>query len=1504
MVGTRSTAREPLEEPSSITESPRPIVTSGGTQDETLHDTAAALPPGGTSAPVAPVTTASNGSHATTTAGVPQPNDTSQPLRDLTAALLEVVRGVRPAPATHRCLGKRTWNHRCKGKKCEAQGCEYYHHKLLHDDAAQPMKSDNGVAAPRQRTQSNRAGGQATVFESCSNATTAAAGALRSVQTYLKVLPVQLSGPHGEIDTYALLDDGSTITLLTSSLADKIGVAGPAAPFVIEAIAGAHIDAVNSQRVKFSIKGKYTNNKINIEARTIDSLNISPQSVPTEALAHCEHLQDISDQLVYATAEPLILIGQDNWSLLIASEVRRGKLEQPVASHTPLGWVLHGQKRVCPYGRGGYMLQERFHCSHAHTKDEALEQLIKEHYDLESLGVEPRRPQADPEIRALQILQKTTKALTEGGYETGLLWKEEGKPFPNNYQAVLGRLQGVEKRLKKNPALSQKYKEQMHSLFENKYAELAPTAPPVGNTWYLPHFPVVNPSKPGKVRIVKDAAARTDGVCLNDYLLTGPDLLQSLLGVLMRFRQKPVAVAADIKDMFLRIKIRVSDRDALRFLWRDETDHAPMEYRMTSLLFGATSSPSTAIYVKNHNALLHQEEFPEAVDPIINNHYMDDYLQSFDTAAEANRVAQAVDAVHRRGNFVLQKWASNDSNAIAGLAVEPMTPNVNINEEEKILGLVWRIADDTLGFNLSKFSFNNSITKRQLLKEVMSLYDPLGLVTPITIQGKQILQEAWRSNVGWDDPLPFKLEQVWQTWLISLQGLKDVALPRCYPLFSSAETLELHVFVDASEVAYAAAAYWRSVNDKGEVQVSLAAAKARVAPIKIVSIPRLELQAAVLGGRLAHAVELHHSRRPDRRVLWTDSRTVLSWLRAGSRSFKPFVAHRVAELEETTTTSEWRWVPTADNVADDATRRVQTDFTAAHRWFRGPEFLYKEEKLWPHDKDPLHSTETGEERVAATTIRPQLKDALPDVSRFSSWIHLIRSTARILQFIDRCKTHTVTAMRRKRTRCTPSEDPDWTGVQPRSSRAIARTTPQRNHSNASASRTYVPLAAFYTRRAELIWTRALQEDCFSSELRDITGGRRLSTDSRLRHLSLTTDQNGVMRLRSRTAAATDINEETLSPAVLDGDHAYSRLYINWIHRKLHHSGVECVTNEIRQRFWMLRIRPTVRAVIRRCQPCRLRRATPPEPLTGNLPPCRLTHHQRPFTQTGLDYFGPLSVTIARHHEKRYVALFTCLTTRAVHLEIASSLSADAAVLALRRMMARRGCPDTVWSDNGSNFHGADAELRKAALTSMKQEADIRQINWHYIPPGAPFMGGAWERLVRSVKTALTATLHERHPHEDVLHTLLTEVEHTINSRPLSHVSVAPEDDTALTPNHFLLGGPSKVPLPGAFTKVDELGRSHWKAAQRLADLFWQRWVREVLPLLHHRREPHGHGEAVKVGDVVVIVDSTLPRNVWPKGRVEQVYPGADGVIRVVDVKTKNGLMRRPTKRLVILPVEC
>lgn len=398
-------------------------------------------------------------------------------------------------------------------------------------------------------------------------------------------------------------------------------------------------------------------------------------------------------------------------------------------------------------------------------------------------------------------------------------------------------------------------------------------------------------------------------------------------------------------------------------------------------------------------------------------------------------------------------------------------------------------------------------------------------------------------------------------------------------------------------------------------------------------------------------------------------------------------------------------------------------------------------------------------------------------------------------------------------------------------------------------------------------------------------------------------ENGVLRVKTRINAAVDVNEERKRPAILDGDHHIATLYIDYVHRTLHHAGVESTINECRTRYWIIRLRTTARKVIHRCRPCRIRKNSPPEPPTGDLPACRLAHHQRPFTYTGLDYFGPLTVTVGRSHQKRYVALFTCLTTRAVHLEIAASLTTDSAVMALRRMIARRGCPTELWSDNGTNLHGAERELREAATRATQEEAARRKINWRFIPPGAPFMGGAWERLVRSVKTALSAVLTERSPNEEVLATLLAEVEYTVNSRPLTHVSVDPHDPEALTPNHFLLHGSAIEPPGGQFNEEDTIGPTHWRASQRLADIFWQRWLQEYLPGLQHRRDPRGRGTPVGVGDVVIIVDNTLPRNTWPRGVITAVYPGPDGIVRTADVRTKGGILRRPAKKLIQLPTK-
>ncbi|GBP62950.1 hypothetical protein EVAR_95905_1 [Eumeta japonica] len=613
-------------------------------------------------------------------------------------------------------------------------------------------------------------------------------------------------------------------------------------------------------------------------------------------------------------------------------------------------------------------------------------------------------------------------------------------------------------------------------------------------------------------------------------------------------------------------------------------------------------------------------------------------------------------------------------------------------------------------------------TKREILRTAMSVFDPLDLAAPLTIAAKRILQATWKLGTDWDEEVPDDVYKDWNTWLEHLQALKKLDIPRCYPGCTHAVKRELHTFVDASEHTYAASTYWRTTAADGSINVSLVMAKARVAPLKITSVPRLELQAAVMGVRLARCTEEDHDVKPDQRVFWTDSRTVLTWIKTGARAYKPFVAHRLAEIEEETKTTEWRWVPTAHNVADDATREPPAYFDQAHRWFRGPEFLRHPKEEWPSETRAIaRSPPTGEERTRTDIIQ-----ALPDITRFSSWQRLRRATARALQFIDRCKagrglregTH---AISHRRTQKTEQNDPNW-----RQTLKKVKKIDKTIHTSAN-KRKFVLLEA----------------------------------SSRI-----------------------GCNHRNKGPPVVDGHHPYVRLYVQAVHEQLHHAGVEATTNEVRQRLWVLRMRPTIRTVIKNCLRCRIRRATPGEPPTGNLPAARLAHHQRPFSYVGLDYYGPYNVAIGRQHQKRYVALFTCLTTRAVHLEVAGGLSADSAILAIRRMMAR-SAPVEIWSDNGTNFHGADAELQKTAREAAAQEASARAIDWRYIPP-APLSWVELGRLVQSIKRALAVTLREM-PEGRVFTTLLLEAEYTVNSRPLTHVSVSADDPEALTPNHFYWG---------------------------------------------------------------------------------------------------------------------
>ncbi|XP_062703145.1 uncharacterized protein LOC115264088 [Aedes albopictus] len=316
------------------------------------------------------------------------------------------------------------------------------------------------------------------------------------------------------------------------------------------------------------------------------------------------------------------------------------------------------------------------------------------------------------------------------------------------------------------------------------------------------------------------------------------------------------------------------------------------------------------------------------------------------------------------------------------------------------------------------------------------------------------------------------------------------------------------------------------------------------------------------------------------------------------------------------------------------------------------------------------------------------------------------------------------------------------------------------------------------------------------------------------------------------------------------------LLLKDLHCKLLHANNEAVVNEARQRYYIAHLRTQVRRVSKECQMCKIRNAQPSIPRMAPLPSARLSSYVRPFTYCGLDYFGPLLVKVNRSHVKRWVAIFTCLTIRAVHVEVIHTLSTESCIKGVRRFISRRGSPAEIYSDNATCFHGADRLLREQINKGLAAEFTSTQTSWKFIPPGTPHMGGAWERLVRSIKVAL-ATLQDgsQKLDDESLLTFLAEAEGIVNCRPLTYLPLDSIEQEALTPNHFLLGSSSGVRLPIVQTDNEvSLLKGSWTAIQKYLDIFWRRWTREYLPTLTKRTKWFGDVKPVQPGDLVLIMD--------------------------------------------------
>ncbi|XP_067628058.1 uncharacterized protein [Eurosta solidaginis] len=1356
----------------------------------------------------------------------------------------------------------------CKTKKrCGVDGCTSTHSTLLHSAATvggdvQPQQQIDTKATPKADQK------ESTVLFHSRSATKA----------LFRYVPVTLYGKVKQVHTYALIDEGSACTLIESKLADELELEGPTEQLCLKWTGDQTQTEQNSKSVYLNVSaiGKEEQRYLLKGVRTVTSLDLPTQSVDEQLLRQRYHLKSVPIQ-AYTNVKPQIIIGLDNIKVSVPIEIIEAEDDDVIAVRCRLGWAVYGR-----HNNKNHTTPRILHiceCSDAGIARK-LDEAVKTYFSLESMGVsittKPLRSKEDE--RSLQIMENTSKYLAnEKRWETGLLWRFDNIDLPDSYQMALKRLNCLEAKMAKDSQLNSFMISTIESYIKNGYVRKLSNGEIMRNSrsWFLPIFTVTNPNKM-KTRLVWDAAAKVCGVALNDVLLKGPDLMASLIGVLMRFRERRVAITGDIRQMFHQIKVRQEDLAAQQFLWRDgEKARSPDVYVMQVMTFGASCSPALANFIKNKNADRFISKHPEAVKAIHKNTFVDDWLQSVDSEQQMLELAEIVKRIHADGGFEMRHWLSNSRRVVRALddEMETSAKNIVLSDEprEKVLGMWWLPSEDSLTFVvkpelIAKASLATS-SKRQVLSVVMSIFDPLGLLGFFNIRAKIILQNIWRSGVGWDDKLKDDEESDWQQWLKLVSKLNDVRIPRCMPFGSCAKSIQLHTFVDASIDAYAAVTYLRADMDD-DVRCLIVASKTRVAPLKPISIPRMELMAAILGLRLSNCIESEASIRIDRRFFWTDSRDVLCWIRSDARKFQQFVAVRIGEILEGSDVTSWNWVPSHHNVADDGTKWVKTpEINGSTRWFIGPNFLYMDESQWPQIDATSRTTEANVvcHNEVIRTRACVLACISPDPSRFSKLERLRAAQRSVLHFLRIISKKPFEAVLKKIIELKRDVEMD------------------------------------------IVLIRICQEESFSEEISCLKSNKQIiDRKSHLFKCSPYLDDHGILRIRGRVDAIEAVEIDVKRPIILPRRHRITYLIAEFYHRKYHHLHNEIVVNELRQRYWISGLRALVREVSKQCPACHIRKAQPSPPEMGELPMERLSPHTRPFTFTGVDYFGPIDIAVGRRREKRWGVLFTCLTTRAVYLDIVPSLSTDSFLMALKSFTARRGVPKRIISDNGTNFRGASRVLKESieCISPNDIEKQYPEMSFSFIPPGAPHMGGAWERMVRSTKSILTEILPKAKLREEVLRATLADIEFMLNSRPLTYVPLDSMDAEALTPNHFLVGSSNGLRERGEPHQTGASLAKDFRIAGQIADVFWKRWLREYLPTLTRRTKWFQPPLApIAVNDIVIIVDENSKRCSWPKGIVVDIHHSKDGQVRSAIVRTADGLVTRPAVKLAKLDIK-
>lgn len=1273
----------------------------------------------------------------------------------------------------------------------------------------------------------------------------------------------------------ALLDTGSQSSFITDECVQRLGLSRSNARIAITGLAEKGV-GITRGLVHLSLHSRYNSQLfITINALVLTKLTKMLPSQTVQCNVREFTNLPLADPTFQTPGKVDILIGAESVFHILKPEHIVSSSSGLIAQNTIFGWVISGG------------VQENIQSTTSLSSQLSLQSIdstLRRFWEIDDFKTDECF-WSEEEKMCEKHFMETHKRDETGRYVVELPFKLNTSQLGNSLPQACKRQISIERRLSIDNNLRYEYDNFMNEYEKLGHMHVLPTneiSIDPEKSYYLPHHPVIKAdSITTKVRVVFDASSKTTtGTSLNDMLLIGPTVQNSLIAIILRFRRHRIVFSADVEKMYRQIKIADHHQDFQRIVWRKTANERLQHYRLSTVTYGTAAAPFLATRVLRQIAEINKHQYKSAAEVIQDDVYVDDLMSGADSEANALELQRDIVAILSSCGFNLRKWASNDKRLLAHIREEHKSEQAVIefdNDEQtiKVLGLQWCPTSDSFSFKVS-INDNSVFTKRGLLSEAARLFDPLGWLAPVIIKIKILFQQLWIIKLDWDELLPASTIEEWVHIKSELKSLEQIHIPR-WLICSSTNTIDtqIHGFCDSSQDAYAAVLYCRVVDNNGIVSINLVTSKTKVAPIKQISIPRLELCAAHLLKNLLKFVDSTLKLHSSRIVLWTDSTIVLSWLSAIPRTLKTFVANRVANIQSMKLDVQWKHISSAENPADCASRGINPNSLVDHTlWWNGPKWLSLKEEHWPTQKYVIKndSAEVKTQKLVvhnSSTTPDNIFDII--IERHSSWSKMIRVLAFLQKFchILICK---------------------------------------RSNQSTSSFGHFITVKNIHTAEIQLV--KHVQMSTFSEDIHSLQNKRIINRKSNLLMLNPFIDNEGVLRVGGRIQKA-HAQYSAIHPIIFPSKHQVTERLIQFYHIKHLHAGISTMVAIIRQKYWIINCKQIVKSIIRKCPTCIRYNSAPLKQIMGSLPSARV-QITSPFVKTAVDYAGPFILKTHRVRKaktyKAWISLFVCQSTKALHLELVTDMTTEGFLACFKRFTGRRGICEEVYSDNGTNFIGARRELNelhklllKTANNNLISESlAMDGTKWSLMPPSSPHFGGLHEAGVKSIKAHLKKVLGISIVTYEEMSTLLVQIEAILNSRPICRTDDAEID--ALTPAHFLIGRPITL-IPEPDLQEVHLSRlSRWQYFQRLTQQFWKRWSLEYLNTLQRRAKWGVQTKNVQVNDIIILKEDNLPPAKWVLAKIIKLHPGDDGNVRIVTLKTKTGISKRPITKIIPIPL--